>query len=99
LKQAGKAVIWPANIDLSKTRSDGRRMPKAQAVDSPKITEIAEAAGKLGLEPEAKQDASRPSCWWEKTGYVIVNKKGKTKSAILRVVAKQIIEARRAKAK
>jgi signal recognition particle subunit SRP19 len=97
LRMPGKAVVWPANIDSTKTRNHGRKISKSTSVDSPKLSEIEEAAKILGLEPVAVANASRPNAWWEKTGYVIVNKKGMSKSLLLKQIASAISKLRQAR--
>ena len=37
-----QAIIWPVYFDINKTRKEGRRVPKSQAVLSPKIAEVKE---------------------------------------------------------
>ena len=49
MRKLDKAIIWPIYFDASKTRKEGRRVPKNLAVQSPKIAELKEAADKLGL--------------------------------------------------
>ncbi|MEM3507261.1 MAG: signal recognition particle subunit SRP19/SEC65 family protein [Candidatus Bathyarchaeia archaeon] len=95
MKQKGKAIIWPANLDLRKTRKEGRKIPKSIALDMPKLHEIEAAARDLNLNPIPVKEASRPSTWWEKTGYVIVDKKGESKISILRKIASNISSKRK----
>ena len=51
MRKLDKAIIWPTYFDTNKSRAEGRRVPKAMAVLSPKILEIKEAVDKLGLFP------------------------------------------------
>ena len=44
MRKQDKMIIWPAYFDSTKTRRDGRRIPKSLAVPSPKILEIKDAA-------------------------------------------------------
>jgi signal recognition particle subunit SRP19 len=72
-------VIWPANIDSEKTKKEGRKISKKQAVPSPTRKEITAAAKKLGLAPKSEKDKAYPREHWEKRGLVRVEKtKGKT---------------------
>ncbi len=88
-----KTIIWSVYFDQSKTRMEGRRIPKNQAVISPKITEIKEAADKLGLENEINLEARYPKNHWAKTGMLIVEKK-EPKEAIIKKLAKQLAKVR-----
>lgn len=96
LKQPGKAVIWPANCDSTKTTKQGRRVRKELCVNSPKLQEIMAAAGNLGLRFELVKDSSRPNSW-EKTGNLIVEKSGLRKRALLLALAKEIRRLRAGK--
>ncbi len=87
-------IVWSANIDSTKTRGDGRMIPRSQAVQSPKADELVKAAQRLGLESTPNNTAARPSAWWEKTGYILVSRKGKTRSSILRDIAREVIRIR-----
>jgi len=90
VKKPGKIVVWPVNIDLKKTRGEGRKIPKKLAVESPKLEEIIEASKRLGLNPTAVPHAALPKEWWNKTGYVIVERKNKGKIQILKDIANEI---------
>ena len=98
MKQHGKMVIWPSNLDSTKTRRSGRKIPKQQAVQTPRLEEMSEAASKLSLESEPVPAKSRPRAWWEKSGYLIVNK-STTKAEVLRSLASEVRKHRIAKEK
>lgn len=97
MKKPGKIVIWPVNLNTTKTRRDGRKLPKALCVDSPRLSELEAAAKTLGLEPEIVQDAARPNRWWEKTGYITVERRGKTKLKVLKELAAELAKFRKPK--
>jgi len=84
-----RVIIWPANIDANKSRADGRKVSNRYAVAAPTLKEIAEAARRLGLNPEVERDKAYPKEWWEVSGRVIVDKV-KPKSIILREIAAEI---------
>jgi len=65
-------VIWPSYLDSSKTRGEGRRVPRDVAVESPSAAEVANAAKQVGYEPEYEPDKSYPRSWWEDRGRVTV---------------------------
>jgi signal recognition particle subunit SRP19 len=98
LKLDGKSIIWPANIDSTKTRKEGRKLPKTIAVDSPKLSEIQKVSQDLGLNFEMVDDAARPNNWWEKTGYLIIERGNKSKSSLLKEISLKI-KSKRPKSK
>jgi signal recognition particle subunit SRP19 len=93
VRQQEKIIIWPAYFDSTKTRNDGRRVPKNLAVPSPRIVEVKEAAEKLGLPHELVVDAGYSKTPWLKTGMILVKKKG-SKGQIVSLIAKQLLKMR-----
>jgi signal recognition particle subunit SRP19 len=93
MRKQDKIIIWPAYFDSTKTRGEGRRISKVLAVPSPKITEIKDAAEKLGLECEVVLDAGYPKTPWLKTGMLLV-KKSEAKDEILKKIAKNLQKIR-----
>jgi len=93
MRKQDKAIIWPAYFDQTKTRKNGRRVPKNLAVQSPKIDELQEAAVKLGLHGEVVEEASYPKIPWGKTGMILVEKKA-PKEQIIKNLAKQLAKIR-----
>jgi signal recognition particle subunit SRP19 len=69
-----KTIIWPVYIDSEKTKKDGRRISKKDAVPAPKLREISTAAKKLKLNPEVENNKSYSRSWWEPSGRVTVDK-------------------------
>jgi len=98
MRKQDKAIIWPAYFDQTKTRKEGRRVPKSSAVQSPKILEIQEAAQKLGLKFEVVADKGYPKAPWAKTGMLLVEKRV-PKEQIINRIAKQLLKARNEKPK
>jgi signal recognition particle subunit SRP19 len=88
-----RIMIWPPNIDANKSRADGRKISEKHAVASPTLKEIAEAAERLGLNPEVEREKAYPKEWWEVSGRVIVDKV-KPKSMILKEIAAEIKKMR-----
>jgi len=97
LKLQGKFIIWPANLDSSKSRREGRKLTKGTALQAPKLEEINDAANRLSLEAEIVPGKSLPVARWEKGGYLILPKKG-TRPDLLRSLASEIRKMRAAKA-
>jgi signal recognition particle subunit SRP19 len=91
MRKQDKIIIWPAYFDSTKTRKDGRRVPKNLSVPSPKILEIKNAVEKLGLEHELVTDAGYPKTPWLKTGKLLVKKK-EAKEQVIRKIAKQLLK-------
>lgn len=90
MKQPGKAVIWPANINSLKTIAQGRKISKQYCMKSPKINEISTAAEQLGLKFEIIKDSARSDSWWENTGNLVVEKQGSSKRDLLLKLAEQV---------
>jgi len=97
LRKQDKIIIWPVYFDSTKTRNDGRRIPKTQGVESPKILEIKQAVEKLGLGHEPVLDVGYPKTPWLKTGMLLVAKK-ETKNQIIKKIAGQLVKIRNAAA-
>lgn len=89
-------VVWPANLDSSKSRKQGRKLAKGAGIQAPRLEEINDAANRLTLDPELVPAKSRPSTSWEKGGYAILPKKG-PRANVLRSLASEIRKARSAK--
>jgi signal recognition particle subunit SEC65 len=62
-------------------------------VQYPKILEVQEAAAKLGLKPEAVLDKGYPKTPWQKTGMLLVEKKG-SKEQVINRIAKLMLRIR-----
>jgi len=97
LKQSGKMVIWPAELDLTKSRSQGRRVQKSQGIQAPRIDELEQAAKRLSFDPEISPNSALPSRWWEKTGYVLVKRGDRSRSKMLKDLAVEVSKIRQTK--
>jgi signal recognition particle subunit SRP19 len=98
MRKLDKAIIWPVYFDSSKTRKEGRRVPKNLAAQSPKILELKEAVDRLGLKNEVNLEAHFPKMPWAKTGMLLVEKK-EAKEKIIQKVAKQLLKIKSEPAK
>jgi signal recognition particle subunit SRP19 len=85
MRKQEKYVVWPAYFDQNKTRSRGRKIPKSQAQQMPRLDEIQRAAQKLGLQPEIKPELAHPAQPWQKTGMLLINKKGSKLDNVRRI--------------
>jgi len=97
LKQNGKMVVWPAALDSTKSRSQGRRLSKPQAIQTPRVDELENAAKKLSYDPQPSPHSALPSHWWEKSGYVLVTRGDKARSKVLKDIAAEIRKTRSSK--
>ena len=91
MRKQNKVVVWPIYFDSTKTRGEGRKLPKKYTVPNPKIEEIIEAMKKLGLKFEVVVDAAHPKKPWRKTGVIYVEKK-KPKLEILKLIGQKLVE-------
>ena len=87
----GKIRLWPAYFNASYTWGEGRRVPKSLATRSPKVEEIEKAATILGLNPLLEPGAAYSKYPWQRTGLVLVDKKG-SKTEVIREIAKKLRE-------
>jgi len=93
MRKQNKVVLWPAYFDSTKTRLQGRRIPKGLAVTSPRLDELQKAAEKCGLQSEVVPDVKHPNAPWQKTGLISVPKSA-SKMQIIRRVAKELFNIR-----
>ena len=98
VKLHGKMIIWPSSLDSTKTRRSGRKLPKGQSVQSPRLEELNEAAKVLSIDHEIVAGKSRPISWWEKGGYLIVPK-STPKSAVIHSLASEVRRVRASREK
>jgi signal recognition particle subunit SRP19 len=87
-------ILWPQYFEAKKTRSEGRRLPQNLAVDKITIKEIANAAEKLGYQVQVESQLKYPREWWESSGRILVDTKGKKKSKVIKEIAKEIRKIR-----
>jgi signal recognition particle subunit SRP19 len=93
LKKKDKLVLWPIYFDSTKTRLEGRRVPKNLAVPAPKLIELQDAVKQAGFQPEVIVDVEHPSVPWQKTGMILVPKRD-SKTQILQRVAERLFKIR-----
>jgi len=88
-------IIWPAYIDANRSRSDGRKISQRDAVKSPSVDEIAEAARSLGFSVDVEHHKSYPRSHWERSGRVVITDPSRTsKINLLRKIASEIKSGR-----
>jgi len=93
LRRSDRVVIFPVYLDSSKTVSDGRRVPKPEGVQDPRLNEIADACAQLGLDYTVEANASHPREPTTRRGLVRVGKGG-SKRALLKKIALVIRQSR-----
>jgi signal recognition particle subunit SRP19 len=89
MRKQDKIILWPVYFDSTKTRLEGRRVPKRLATPSPKLDVIKRAVQQQNLQPEVVPTATHPSTPWQETGYIVINKGG-SKTKIIYDVAKRL---------
>ncbi|KYK28650.1 MAG: hypothetical protein AYK23_00260 [Candidatus Proteinoplasmatales archaeon SG8-5] len=85
--RADHIVLWPSYFDTRKSRSEGRRTPKNQSIESPSAEEVHKAVKRLGFKATIDPSKSHPNAWWEKEGLVRVEKTISKAELISRVAA------------
>jgi signal recognition particle subunit SRP19 len=89
MRKQEKYVVWPVYFDQGKTRGEGRKIPKGQAQQAPRLEEIMRVAQKLGLQPEIRPELAYPAQPWQKTGMLLIDKKG-SKLEAMRKIAQEL---------
>jgi len=80
-------IIWPAYLDATLSRSEGRRVPEELAVEEPTVEEIARAVKQVGYDVELERDTTY-SREYEPRGRVLVKNAGDaSKSDLLQATA------------
>jgi signal recognition particle subunit SRP19 len=65
-------VLWPEYFDINRTRAQGRRVKKSEAVAEPQMANIIKAVEKIGLQWKMEEGKSYPGAWWNKQGLLLV---------------------------
>ncbi|MDR0797649.1 MAG: signal recognition particle protein Srp19 [Nitrososphaerota archaeon] len=85
MRKSDNTIIWPVYFDVTKSKREGRRVPKNLAVISPKILEIKEAADKLGLQNNINPTAGYPKTPWLKMGMLSIEKNEPKEQIVLKI--------------
>lgn len=93
MQKKGKIILWPVYFDSTKTRTEGRKIPKGYAIQSPRIEELEKAVQKLGLQPQMIANAAHSKEPWRKTGLLMASKSD-SKTQIMRRIAKMLQDIR-----
>jgi len=93
MRRRDEIVLWPAYFDLTKTRSQGRRVPRKLAKANPSVDDIAKALESLRVPYRIVPDAAYPRVPYERKGMILA-KKVMPKNKILKEVAAKIESSR-----
>lgn len=85
--------MWPVYFDSTRTRAQGRNVPRSLAVSSPRLEEIEKAIERMNLQAEIVLDATYPRNPLRKTGFMVVPKRF-SKTQTLRKIAKELLNIR-----
>jgi signal recognition particle subunit SRP19 len=88
-------VIWPAYLDATRSRAEGRRVPDALAVSEPTVEEIAQAVQQVGYDAVIERDTTYPR-EYEPRGRVLVKDADDAKKSDLLQATAAYLEAIRA---
>lgn len=83
--------IWNIYFDSNISRKKGRKISKREAIPDPSLEEIVMALKRLNYNIMDIKRGGYPSIWWRKnSGYVLIEKRDRSKSTILKDVAKEV---------
>ncbi|MFB6257014.1 MAG: signal recognition particle subunit SRP19 [Haloplanus sp.] len=80
-------VIWPAYLDATKTRAEGRRVPRDEAMDDPTVDEIAEAVQQVGYDAVIERDMTYPREFEPRGRVLVKGADDATKNDLVKAVA------------
>ena len=84
-------VLWPEYFDISRSRAEGRRLPKSLCVDKPDLDIIAKGAMILDLEYKIFEDVAYPANWAARSGCVRVERGKMPKTVLLNEIGKILV--------
>ena len=93
MRRSAQLVIFPVYLDSTKTQGEGRRIPRSAGVQDPKLSEIAAACARLGLDYKVEEGASHPREPVARRGLVRVVGGG-GKGALLKRIALMVRQSR-----
>ena len=91
MREKDRIILWPIYFDSTRSRSEGRKVPKRLAVRAPGLKDIQGAAEKLRLKFEVVTDAAYPRSSRRRPGYVSVIKSG-PKNRLMREIAEKLLK-------
>ena len=83
-------IFWPQYFDAKRTRVQGRRVPIKYAIDRVNVKDLDLSIRKLGYNTQVESNYKYPRSWWDDSGRIVVDTKGKKKSNVLIEIAKEL---------
>jgi len=83
-------IFWPQYFDSKRTRAQGRRVPIKYAIDRVNVKDLNLSIRKLGYNAQVESNYKYPRSWWDDSGRIVVDTKGKKKSNVLIEIAKEL---------
>ncbi|QSG15858.1 signal recognition particle subunit SRP19 [Halapricum desulfuricans] len=80
-------VIWPAALDATRTRNEGRRVAEDLAVPEPTVEEIAKSVQQVGYDARIEREKTYPREYEPRGRVVVTNADDASKSDLLGAVA------------
>ena len=87
-------VIWPAALDATLSRSEGRRVSKDLAVEEPTVDEIARAVQQVGYDAVIEREKRYPREYETRGRVLVKDADDATKSDLLGAVAAYVAALR-----
>jgi signal recognition particle subunit SRP19 len=87
-------VIWPAALDATLTRSEGRRVAEDLAVEEPTVDEIAQAVQQVGYDAVIEREKTYPREYEPRGRVLVKDADDATKSDLLGAVAAYVAALR-----
>jgi len=85
MQKKGKIILWAVYFDSTKTRAEGRKIPKSYAIQSPRIEELEKVVQRLGLQSQTVAGAAHSREPWHRTGFLVVSKEGSKTQTMLKI--------------
>jgi signal recognition particle subunit SRP19 len=79
-------VIWPAALDATRSRSEGRKVPLDLAVEEPTVDEIARAVQQVGYDARIEREVTYPREYEARGRVLVENADDAGKSDLLQAV-------------
>ena len=89
MRNRNEIALWPVYFDSTKTRREGRKIPKKLAKPHPTLEMIEKTVRNMHVPYRLVPNAAYPRLPWEKRGLILV-KKVKSKNEILKEVASKL---------
>jgi len=88
-------VIWPAALDATRTRSEGRRVARDLAVPNPTVDEIARAVQQVGYDAVIEREKRYPREYETRGRVLVQNADDAGKSDLLQAIGAYVMALRK----